>query len=902
MQIGPGTSLLHYTIAEKIGEGGMGVVWRATDTTLDRDVAIKVLPEILAGDPGRLTRFEREAKLLASLNHPNIAAVYGLHEQQGVRFIAMELVAGEDLAEVIARGPLPAERVMEIAQQVADALEAAHEQGVIHRDLKPANIRITPEDKVKVLDFGLAKAFEPDPTSANVSPTMSPTITSAGTVAGMILGTAAYMSPEQARGQTVDKRSDIWAFGCVIYEMLTGKLAFPGETISDTLASVLKLEPDWDAVPAETSPALLRLIHRCLEKEARKRLRDIGEARIRIDRTLSGDIPAFAVHVGEASGTDATPDRRARLPWLVAGLALLAAVIPGAALLLAEDEPERPVMRFRVEIGEEDSLDLEQAGPSIALSPDGTRIAYLAGSPSRIHTRLIGQFDGVALSGTENASQPFFSPDGQWIGFFADNKLKKVSIHGGATMTLCSVQQSRGGTWSGDGTIVFAPHVTTGLLRISDAGGEPVELTSTETNETGEGIRSHRWPHLLPGGDAVIFTVQPNGASFDEAQIEVLDLESGARRIVARGGSFGRYVPSGHLVYVHEGTLFALPFDADELEPTGAPVPIVERVLYDVRNGGAQLDFSPQGHLIYVSGNVVSTRRTVVWVEPDGTSTPLLEELRDYGSPRISPDGTRLALDYAGGSPEEDIWIYDMVRGATTRLTFSDKTDLVPVWSPDGLRVAFSSLREASVPNIHWKLADGSGAAERLTASKKAQFATSFSPDGRYLLFMEEGGQTNWDLYTLDLRDGSIELFLQTGFREGNGTFSPDGRWVAYDSDESGRFESYVRPFPAGGGKWQVSTDGGGNPIWSADGSRLYYTNEGKLMVVDVSAEGATFRPEAPRVYAESRDLRSSLFRQYDVAGDGRLVTVSNADDTGDTPSATYLVLDWFRELRENVE
>jgi serine/threonine-protein kinase len=900
MSIAPGTSLLHYRIVDKLGEGGMGIVWRATDTNLDREVAIKVLPEALAADPLRLQRFEREAKLLASLNHPNIAAVYGLHKHDtstgSVRFIAMELVAGEDLSVILGRGALPADRTMEFAQQVADALEVAHEQGVVHRDLKPANILITPEGKAKVLDFGLAKAFEPDPASSNTSPAMSPTLTSAGTVAGMILGTAAYMAPEQARGHAVDKRADIWAFGCVLYEMLTGKMAFPGETISDTLAAVLKLDPDWEALPDDTPALTRRLLIRCLEKDVRKRLRDVGEARIRIDRSLSGEAIELSSDLMATPAEAAPPPKPSKLPWLVAAGALLLAlagwVVPG---LLEKDEP-LPVMRFKIDLGE--PLDITSGSPMV-LSPDGERLAYVAGEPPRIHLRLIGEFEGNPLKGTENAEQPFFSPDGQWVAFFAGNDLKKVSIFGGATMKLADVQSHRGGTWSEDGTIIYSPSVTSGLMRVSEAGGEP-EMLTDPTEE--EGIRSHRWPHLLPGDDAVLFTVQPAGSTFDESRVEVLDLTTSQRKVVVQGGgTFARYANSGHVTYIHEGTLFAVPFDPNALTATGLPVPVVERVSYDPRNGGGQIDYSPQGHLVYMSGDTIFAERTVAWIEADGSTTPLLEKPLPYSRPRLSPDGTRLAMDYGATNPTADIWIHDLERGATTRLTFTNITDMAPIWSPDGEHIIFGSLRDASVPNLHRKAADGSGEAERLTESIAAQFPCSVSPDGKWLIFQEEAPRSGWDLFVMNLESGETELYLSTDFSEGAAEFSPDGRWVAYNSNESGRYEVYVRPFPAGGGKWQVSTDGGGYPVWSADGKRLHYTKNGSLMAVDVSADGDTFRAETPvEVLAGNLLPTSGFARRFDIADDGRVVAVFERDqqDAGDLRS-TMFVLNWFEELKQ---
>jgi serine/threonine-protein kinase len=551
-------------------------------------------------------------------------------------------------------------------------------------------------------------------------------------------------------------------------------------------------------------------------------------------------------------------------------------------------------MRFELNVAE--GLDSSRSGTAIVLSPDGRRIAYLAGDPQRLHVRQIGQFEGVALNGTEEASQPFFSPDGEWIGFFSGNQMKKVSIFGGAAMTLAQVQSHRGASWGDDGKIVYAPHVTSGLYRVDAGGGEPEQLTDPET---GDNVRSHRWPHVLPGGKAVLFTVQPNGSSFDEAQIEVLDLETGERSVVARGGSFPRYVPTGHVAYVHEGTMFAVPFDAQTLRTTGSPVPVVEQVAYDVRNGGAQMDFSPQGHLIYLTGSVVSDRLAVVWIDPDGTVTPLLEELRDYNFLRLSPDETRLAFDLSGGAPQEDVWIYDLARGAMSRLTFDEKTDFGAIWSPDGRHVVFSSLRDASVPNLHWKPADGSGESERLTESKNAQIATSFSPDGKYLMFRQENPQTGWDLYTMRMEDREIEVFLQTGFNESFAEFSPDGRWVAYDSDESGRWELYVRPFPAGGGRWQISTNGGGNPTWSADGKTLYYCEERTLMNVEYSTREETFVPGTPRVVIEDLMPVPGSSRDYDITRDGRVITTTDRNEQSEQPTRTLLVLNWFDELRE---
>jgi serine/threonine-protein kinase len=552
-------------------------------------------------------------------------------------------------------------------------------------------------------------------------------------------------------------------------------------------------------------------------------------------------------------------------------------------------------MRFQVDLGEQPA---QFPGVAVVLSPDGERLAYVAGSPSQIHLRLVGEFEGNAMSGTEGAEQPFFSPDGQWIGFFADDRLKKVSIFGGATMKLADVQAHRGGWWSEDGTIVYSPDTTSGLKRINEAGGEPEVLTDVGQES---GFRSHRWPQVLPGGGAVLYTAQPSGQSFDEAQIEVLDLASGERKVVATGGSFGRYAPSGHLTYVHEGTLFAMPFDLNSLTASGAPVPVVEEVSYDVRNGGARMQIAAQGHLVYESGTVLAFDRTVVRVAQDGTVTPILTEVRDYSRPRVSPDGTRLLVDFSPSSSYDDVWIYDLARAAMTRMTFTDQGDFGGIWTPDGSRIAFSSLRNSGVPNIHWKAADGSGQAERLTESAQAQWPLDFSPDGRLLLFQQEETGTGWGLYTLDLADGTETTYLQTEFNEAAAEFSPDGRWVAYASNESGDYQVYVRPFPAGGGRWQVSNDRGAYPAWSHDGKTIYYSTEGKLMSVEVTTDGGVFRADAPQLLIDgSMFAAAGWTRRYDLTPDGDfVVTVEGEPQSEQEPARTMLVLNWIEELKQ---
>ncbi|MEE9236055.1 MAG: protein kinase, partial [Candidatus Acidoferrales bacterium] len=661
----PDTRLGHYKVLEPIGAGGMGEVYRARDERLNRDVAIKVLPEAFARDADRLARFQREAQLLASLNHPNIGSIYGLEEDDGISCLVLELIEGPTLAERIARGPLPLQEALKISRQMAEALEAAHDRGIIHRDLKPGNVKVTPEGMVKVLDFGLAKALEGEPAAVDVS--KSPTLGAPASQVGILLGTAGYMSPEQAKGKPVDRRADIWAFGVVLVEMLTGKPLFEGETVSETLAAVMMREPDLSALPGDTPPPIRRLLTRCLQKDPRQRLQAIGEARIVMEDLLAGKVEEAVVP--GAAAVIAQPAWRRLLPW-----GLLVVVAVGAATAVAfwspwQSEPVQQPMRLRVEISPENPLYVD-LGAAAALSPDGTKLAYVAGSGANrmLYLRTLEQYEGAPLSGTEGARSPFFSPDGQWIGFFTNNKLKKVSVAGGAPLTLCDTQQNRGGTWGPDDTIVFAPDITTGLSRVPASGGTPEPITERQ-----QGERSHRWPSFLPDGQHVLFIGQRGGQDYDDASIEVLNLETGERKVVHEGGTYPRYLPTGHLAYIRDGTLFAAPFDLDRLEVTGTPAPVLQEVLSTPGGtsgtGAAQYAFSQNGLLVYLTGTPAVQKFPIVWVDRRGNVTPMVEDQRNYSMPRLSPDGTRLALVIEEES-STDIWVYDIERGAMTRLTF----------------------------------------------------------------------------------------------------------------------------------------------------------------------------------------------------------------------------------------
>ncbi len=916
-----GRTLSHYRIVEKIGAGGMGEVYRATDTKLNRDVALKVLPEEFALDTDRMARFKREAQVLASLNHPNIASIYGLEEADGIRCLVLELVEGPTLAERIAAEPLPTEEALNIARQIAEALEAAHEKGIIHRDLKPANVKVTPDGIVKVLDFGLAKALEDDPSSIDIS--KSPTLSVAATQAGIILGTAAYMSPEPARGQAVDKRADIWAFGVVLYEMLTGKQIFSGETISDTLAAVLRAEVDWVALPADTPASIRKLLGRCLDKDRKRRLRDIGEARLTLEGYLADPSTSTVVlEPGDIAATAVTatpqPAWLRALPWAAAGVLSVALLFSLWGLWHATRPVIRPAIRLPVEMTVEEQIAVGSGLPggattNFAVSADGTRIAYVleSGGNRQLYVRSLDQAEAIPLSGTEGAYGPFFSPDGEWVAFFANNALKKVSVSGGAPLTLCDVQNAKGGSWGPGDTIVFAPHVTVGLSRVSAAGGTPETIT-----KKAEGVRSHRWPQFLPGGRAVLFMAQPQGSSYNDSNIEVLNLETGERKVIRQGGTYPRYLPSGHLVYAREGTLFGAPFDLDHQEMKGSPSPLLEGLMQGP-SGDTHYAFSDTGTLLYLSGKARGGQVNLAWVDMQGSVELVPEPPREYYKLRFSPRGDRLALSISEGG-SDDVWVYDFARDGMTRLTFAQEDDWSAIWTPDGRRVTYSSEAGGNLSTLSWTLADGSGQPERLTESNEEQEPNDWSPDGKVLIFEQTSSSTGRDLWALHLDEeaqppsaegksptarGRLEPYLQSPFGEGNARFSPDGRWLAYQSNETGRVEVFVRPFPDTGGKVQISTDGGVQPVWAPNGRELYYRVPDGLMAVSVSVRGNDFRVEKPRQLLEVQIAGGPVNPDYDVEPGGRRFLVKQLEGEEEAVQITHInfILNWFDELRQRV-
>jgi serine/threonine-protein kinase len=901
-----GGRLGHYEIRSAIGKGGMGEVWKAHDTTLQREVAIKMLPEELGHDADRLARLDREATLLASLNHPNIAAIYGLEEHQGTRFLILELVEGRTLAECLERGPIPLEDSLKLALQITEALEAAHEKAVIHRDLKPANIKVTSDGRVKVLDFGLAKALAPTSEHARVPASIS--------TVGVILGTPAYMSPEQARGQAVDKRTDMWSFGCVMYEMLTSACPFRGDTTSATIAAVFDREPDWHALPAETPASIRKLLRRCLEKDRKRRLADIADARLELDEALTRSSADPGAVDGIKSAHPARVSVRA-LPWTVAA----AAVAITMALYARWPSIQSDVpLRLSVDLGAEASLVTDQ-GTAAVLSPDGTVLAFVAqksaGGNSQLYIRRLEQLQATALPGTDAARNPFFSPDGQSIAFFAGGKLKKISVNGGDAVTVADALNGLGGgTWTSDGTITFSPNPSSGtsLWRVSSAGGKPEQLT-TVTEVEGETI--HRWPQVLSGGKAILYTSQ--AGRFASANIVVQRLPKGERKVLLRGGYFhGRYVPSGHLIYMHEGTLFAAVFDSDRLELVGQPVPVLEGVAADLASG-AQFAVADSGTLVYLPRQAVSDDMPISWMDRTGKTTQLRATPANWSNPSFAPDGHRLAMDISDGK-QVNVWIYDWMRDALARLTFDPSDDREPVWTPDGRRIVFGSTRDTkSAFNLYWQRSDGAGEAQRLTHSKNTQYPASWHSSGKFLMFVEASPQSGNDVMILPMEKnersiwtpGKPYAFLNSPASETYPMFSPDGRWVAYASDESGHNELYVRPFPDTGGKWQISTEGataGGvvpllHPTWSRTRNELFYsTPDGRIMVVPYIVDDDVFAAEKPRLWSPARFMRRPRQVNVDLHPDGDRFAVAAVSEAQTMPKLNKVVFifNFFDELR----
>jgi serine/threonine-protein kinase len=889
----------------------MGEVYRARDTKLKRHVAIKILPASFAADADRLARFQREAEVLASLNHPNIAAIYGLEDADGVKALVMELVEGEDLSQRIARGAIPIDEALPIAKQIADALEAAHEQGIVHRDLKPANIKLRPDGTVKVLDFGLAKLAHVGATAGPSDATAAPTITSPAmmTGVGVLLGTAAYMSPEQAKGREADKRSDIWAFGCVLYEMLTGTRPFDGEDVSDTLANVLKIEPDWKALPADIAPPLRTLVQRCLAKDRRLRVADISTALFVMNESMSL-VSAALVHP-----VTLLP----RLPlWRRLVMPAAALIVGGASVGAGVWLFTRPgvpqVTRFSLSRTGSGALTVDPQSRDLTVTPDGSHYVYRGiatnGTGTQLFVRARDHVEVTPLTALGQVPRaPFSSPDGHWIGFVEVGNpvmLTKVAISGGSALPLCALDgASRGATWGDDDSIIFATAATsTGLQRVSSGGGEPTVLTKPN-RERGES--DHLWPQFLPGSHAVLFTITATTGGIGASQVAVLDMPTGTVKILVRGASQAYYVPSGHLVYVAAGTLRAAAFDLTRLEVTGTAVPVLSQVV-TLPTGTAEFDIARDGTLVYVAGGAGA--RTLVWFDRQGRDEAVKGAPADfYSSPRLSPDGTRVALDIR--DQQSDVWVFNFAGETLKRVTTDPGNDLAPVWMPHGDRLVFSSQAGGTAGSLYWQAADGTGKAERLTESRNLQRPSAVLADSTRVLFSEFRGfetglvATAADVITLTLeKDRRVEPLVQSPFVDRNGVISPDGRWLAYESDDSRQLQIVVRPYPnVNAQQTQVSTVGGTEPRWAQTSQELFYlAPDGALMSVPWE-RGPTWRAGiAIKLFNGPRKSDITNNQTYDVSRDGkRFLMIKEGSGADQITPSIEVVQNWTEELKRLV-
>ena len=894
MMLTSGAKLGPYEITGAIGAGGMGEVYRARDTKLARDVALKVLPEAFARDAKRMARFEREAKVLASLSHPGIATVFGLEDSGKVRALVMELVEGPTLADRIKQGAVPPEETLPIAKQICEAIEYAHERGIVHRDLKPSNIKQTAEGQVRVLDFGLAKALEGEAASADIS--NSPTLSAMATHAGVLLGTAAYMSPEQAKGKAADRRADIWAFGCVLYEMLTGKMPFAGGTVSETLAAIIRAEPEWNALPANTPSRIRELLQRCLRKDPRQRLQAIGDARIAIEETLGG--------AGENAPVAVAPETPARawlsfLPW---GLTVLLAMALAAAFLIFPSAMRGPTATpLRASLLPPEGTEFFTR--NMALSPDGTKMAFTVRSKtetkSRLWIRSLESATAQPIAGTEGANDPFWSPDSKSVAFFTnDNKLKRVDASGGPVITLADAPSPRGGSWGSNGEIVFAPALGgKGLEEVPSGGGQVSRVTSLDPSSK---LNSHRWPFFLPDGRHLLFFAFANPGAESEPNgyqtgIYALDLKTRESHFLTQASSQAEYA-DGYLLFVADGNLMAQPLDPSSLKLSGEAVPLAEAVSYNAHFGIAAFTASASGLLAYLSERTGAS--ALMWFGRDGKEMGQLGEPGQFSTVAISPDGQKVVTTVGEpGGLKSDIWNYELTRGTSTRLTPEGSRADFPIWSKDGSRVFYCDTgpKGAGI----YSLSNSGYGGSSLVAAISSEIATnSLSPDGNRLLYMKfvSGLPLLWIHESKpDIKEYALPLSKS---ESGEGQFSPDGRWLAYVSDDSGQQEIYVVPYPSLSNRWQVSVDGGSQPRWRGDGKEIYYiAPDGNLMAAPVEAPGAAFKSGIPTALFQTRIVAVAYdYIQYDVAKDGQKFLINSKMAEGTQPITIYS--NWETALR----
>jgi serine/threonine protein kinase len=873
MSLAPGERIGQFEILEQVGAGGMGEVYRARDTKLKRDVALKVLLPAFARDPERYARFQREAEVLASLNHSNIATLYGMVDDA----LVMEFVEGSTLP-----CPLPFDAAVKYARQIAEALEYAHERGVIHRDLKPANVKVTPEGAVKVLDFGLAKALDNTPVPGSSSPTNSPTLTLGHTIAGQILGTAAYMSPEQVEGISADRRADVWSFGAVLFEMLAGRRAFEGSTNVETLAAVMRLEPDWTGLPESTPGPVVSMIRRCLTKDRRQRLQAIGEARIMLERPL--ETPSGAESPAQPEGRLTS---KSKLPWVLAAVLAVAAIGLGYVAYKHSTEEVR-VVRSSLLTPEKAQFNTASALP--AISPDGRRVAFAPPVDGQV-ALWVRDLDGLSarqLPGTAGAKFPFWSPDSRWIGFFTDAKLKKIDVNGGPALTVCDVAEGRGGTWNHDDVIVYG-RLSAGLFKVAAAGGVPIALNKVDQEYD-------RVPWFLPDNRHFLYMARSSNREEMRVYVDSIDAKPGVntRREVVAADSNAAYA-NGYLLFVRERTLMAQPFDAGKAKTTGDAVPLAEEIDYLPNGNQGQFSVSQNGVLVYTSGAGGGGRLQLTWLDRTGKSLGTVWTPGDIGAPALSPDGATVAVQRLDSAGVADIWLYDLARGTPTRFTFGPSPSLGPVWSPDGNRIAFSVLRGNGVGGPYQKPASGVGKEEPLDQDPQPHRVEDWSRDGRFVFAQTVNSKTGNDIWVFpQFGDRKPYPYLNTEFRETHARLSPNGNWLAYLSDESKRPEVYVQTFPEHGGKWQVSTGGGIDPVWSRDGRELYFIagDRNKMMAVEVTGNGAKFEPGIPKPLFDVSGPTG-----FDVSKDGRFLMLAPVEQAAPNVPIT-VVTNWPAGLR----
>jgi Tol biopolymer transport system component/predicted Ser/Thr protein kinase len=874
-----GKTLGHYEITGLLGKGGMGEVYRAQDTTLNREVAVKVLPPEFSHDLERVARFEREATTLAKLQHTNIATIYGFEKDQDRRFLVMELVEGEELAERLDRGPIPAEEALLLATQIAEGLEVAHNMGIVHRDLKPANIKITPTGDVKILDFGLARAYSGE---ADGGSTLeignSPTITAAMTQAGVILGTAAYMSPEQARGKSIDKQADVWSFGVLFYEMLTADRLFGGETVSDSIGAILHRDPDLTQLPV-VPPQIHTLLRRCLARDKRQRLRDIGDARLELADAMATRSTAKESDQGFR-----------RAPWLVAAaLAVMVAVLGWMAFTRS---PEAVHHLATLGLPRDEAVDLgtHNAWPRLKFSPDGKQVVYVGGEEFKLFRRDVDSFESEVIPGPENVSLFTFSPDGLWIAYMANSKLWKVALSGGAPVEICDTADGPGLAW-GSNEIFFSRANGGGLWSVPAAGGQPhsVSILNDEREET-----SHRWPHVLPGGRHLLITIKTARiTTFDDASIGLLSLDTGEVQVLVQGGMYPQYLATGHIVYGRDAQLFAVPFDLKSLEVKGTPIRVLEEVDTVAVNGCAQYALSTDGHLAYLSAGEDQAELELVWLNVSGKISRL-----DIGNPyslqlSFRPDGEQLAALIPAAN--DKIFVYDFQRQIMTRLTNTPGNDAVPIWSPDGTQIVYQNDRDGS-GDLFLIPSDGSAPARRILASPFDEFPNTWSPDGTQILFsrVDAGGKSEIWIMPVDGSDEPRVLFASE-HSSGRARISPDGQWIAYISDSSGDINVYARPFGRPGNPVRISISGGNRPQWSPDGKTLYYVDDPRMMAVPVEAK-ASLQVGTPQ---EVFELDETVFGLFPLAPDGERFLANRANPQMRKHFGIRVVFDWTDKLTE---